>query len=262
MATTTRPDNGAATTDAGGLPPRRMVTRPPGLPGGRAVVGGLLITLAGVGTFVSWQQTTNPPREAYAVASHTLDPGDPITADTVEFVPIDLPGAVAGGAFTAPAQLEGRVTLAPVREGELLQQGALSDQAQAEPSAEVSVALERDLAVDGRLAPGDSVDVYATYDEGTQVVASGVRVIDVSESGGSFDDGSELTVTLALTDASQRIPVINAARDGQVTLVRTTHVTRDGADIGSSSTGAAPTSSAPPPASAGGATSTTARASG
>jgi Flp pilus assembly protein CpaB len=256
MATTTRPDDGALQTDAGGVTPRRTITRPPGLPGGRAVVGGLLIALAGVGTFVSWQQTTGPPRESYAVATRTLDPGDPITADAVAFVPIDLPGGVAGGAFTTPAQLEGRVTLAPVGEGELLQQGALSDQAQAEPSAEVSVALERALAVDGRLAPGDSVDVYATYDEGTQVVASAVRVVAVSESGGSFDDGSELTVTLALTDESQRIPVINAARDGQVTLVRTTHVTRDGADIGTSSTGAAP----PPPPStapaAGGTTTT------
>jgi Flp pilus assembly protein CpaB len=260
MATTTRPGNGALATDAGGLPPRRVITRPPGLPGGRAVVGGLLIALAGVGTFVSWQQTTSPPRESYAVATRTLDPGDPITADAVEFVPVDLPGAVAGGAFTSPAQLEGRVTLAPVREGELFQLGALSDQAEAAPSAEVSVALERDLAVDGRLAPGDTVDVYATYDEGTEVVASGVRVIAVNESGGSFDDGSELTVTLALTDTSQRIPVINAARDGQVTLVRTTHVVRDGGDIGSSSAGAPPSS--PPQAPAGGSTTSTIRAGG
>ena len=68
-----------------------------------------------------------------------------------------------------------------------------------------------------------------------------MRVISVTEAGGSFGDGRELTVTLALTDQSRRIPVIDAARDGEVTLVRTTHVTRN-----STSTGAGPPGEPPP----------------
>lgn len=239
----TRPSNGIIATEACGGPPRRVVARVPGVPGGRAVVGGLLIALAGVGTFVSWQRASGTPDQSYAVADRTLEPGEPVTSDAIRFVPIDLPADVAAAAFRSAAQLEGRVLVAPVGEGELLQQGALSDQAQAEPAAEVSIALARDLAVDGRLRTGDTVDVYATYDGGTEVVASGVRVISVTESGGSFGDGRELTVTLALTDQSQRIPVINAARDGQVTLVRTTHVTRN-----STSTGAGPPGEPPPAA--------------
>jgi Flp pilus assembly protein CpaB len=229
----TRPTSRGAATDAHDAAPRRVVARVPGVPGGRAVVGGLLVALAGVGTFVSWQQASGAPDHAYAVAARTLHPGDPVTAEAVRFERIDLPDGVARGAFRTAADLEGRVLVAPVAEGELLQHGALSDQGRAEPAAEVSVALGRDLAVDGRLRTGDTVDVYATHDDGTTVVADGVRVISVTESGGSFGDGRELTVTLALTDPSRRVPVIHAARDGQITLVRTTHVTR-----GSSSTGA------------------------
>jgi Flp pilus assembly protein CpaB len=228
----TRPTDSDAASDARGPSSPRVVARVPGVPGSRAVVGGLLIALAGVGTFVSWQRASGSPDQSYAVAARTLQPGDPITADAIRFERIDLPASVADAGFRTPADLEGRVLVAPVGEGELLQHGALSDQGQADPAAEVSVALARELAVDGRLRTGDTVDVYATHDDGTSVVAEGVRVISVTEAGGSFGDGSELTVTLALTDTSRRIPVIHAARDGQVTLVRTTHVARASSTAG------------------------------
>lgn len=218
----TRADEGGAPSDLHGLTPARVVARPPGIPGARAVVGGMLVALAGVGTFVSWQQASGSPEHSYAVAGEALAPGDPVTADTVRFVPIDLPAGVAAAAFDSPADLEGRVLVAPVGDGQLLQLGAVSDQVGGEPAAEVSITLGRDLAVDGRLRPGDTVDVYATEDE-TSLAAMGLRVVAVTEAGGSFGDGSELTVTLALTDHADGAPIIQAAREGQVTLVRTTH---------------------------------------
>jgi len=239
----TRPTEAFAATDSREAPPRRTVRRVPGVPGPRAVVGGLLVALAGVGTFVSWQQATGTPDHTYAVATRPLRPGEPVTADAVRFQPIDLPAGVAGSAFTSPADLEGRVLVAPVGDGELLQAGAVSDQGPPEPAAEVSIALARDLAVDGRLHAGDTVDVYATH-ETTDVVARGVRVIAVSEAGGSFADGTELTVTLALAEGVDGAAVVHAAREGQVTLVRTTHVSRGapaapapGAPSGSATTG-------------------------
>lgn len=218
----TRPEESIAPTGRHGPPPARVIARVPGIPGARAVVGGLLVALAGVGTFVSWQQASGTPDHAYAVAEGDLAAGDRVTADAVRFVPIDLPAGVAGAAFESPADLEGRVLVAPVGDGELLQLGAVSDQAGGEPAAEVSITLGRDLAVDGRLRPGDTVDVYATEDE-TTVAATGVRVVAVTEAGGSFGDGSELTVTLALGGETDGAPIIQAAREGQVTLVRTTH---------------------------------------
>jgi Flp pilus assembly protein CpaB len=231
----TRPTDDGAASDVHEAPLRRVVTRAPGVPGSRAVVGGVLIALAGLGTFVSWQRATGTPAHEYAVAGRSLQPGDPLTADAVRFEPIDLPAGMAASAFGSAGDLEGRVLVAPVGEGELLQVGSLSDQGQPDPAAEVSVMLDRELAVDGRLRTGDTVDVFATHDDETLAVARGIRVISVTEGGGAFDDGSELTVTLALAEEGQQVPVIHAARAGQITLVRTTHVPRS-----SSSTGAGP----------------------
>lgn len=221
----TRPAGDDVATEQGGSPPRHVVARPAGIPGARAVVGGLLVALAGVGTFLSWQHASGPPDRSFAVAARALRPGDPVTGDALRFVPIDLPDGVAVAAFETPADVEGRVLVAPVAEGELLQRGVMSDQGEATPAAEVSLTLARDRAVDGRLQAGDTVDLYATHGDGTSMAAEAVRVVAVSESGGSLG-GREVTVTLALTDQSQRVPVIHAARAGEVTLVRTTHLPR------------------------------------
>lgn len=223
METVRAPQREPAADRAG--PVRRVATRPAGLPAPRAVVGGLLVALAGMGTFLTWQRAAATPDRAYAVAARPLSPGDTVTADAVRFQAIDLPAGVAAAAFGAPADLEGRVLLAPVGEGELLQRGVLSDQGDTAPAAEVSLTLARERAVDGRLAAGDTVDVYATDGGGTAVVAAGVRVVAVSDAGGSLG-GGELTVTLALTEPPT--PLIDAARRGEVTLVRTTHAARAG----------------------------------
>jgi Flp pilus assembly protein CpaB len=233
----TRADDEAAPTDPARAAPTRVVSRGSGVPSARAVVGGLLVALAGVGTFVSWQATSSAPDVAYAIAARRLQPGERLASDMVRFEPIDLPDDVAGAAFDAPGELEGRVVVAPVGEGELIQSGSLSDQHGGEPAAEVSVTLERALAVDGRLRPGDTVDVYATDDD-TTVAARDVRVVAVTEGSGSFADGRELTVTLALTERSAGTPIVHAARAGQVTLVRTTHAAGGGRSADSTVTAA------------------------
>jgi Flp pilus assembly protein CpaB len=249
----TRPTDDGAATGVQDAAPRRVVARAPGVPGSRAVVGGALIALAGLGTFLSWQQATGTPQHSYAVADRALEPGDPLAADDIRFEPIDLPTGVSAGAFRTASDLEGRVLVAPVGEGELLQLGSLSDQGTPEPAAEVSVALDRELAVDGRLRAGDTVDVYATHDDDTVAVARGIRVIAVTEGGGTFADGSELTVTLALAQPEQQVPVIHAARAGQITLVRTTHVPRGTSSTGADASAAeTPASTAQPPAAPGG----------
>lgn len=244
---TTRSANGGTATELG--PANRggrQVARPAGVPGGRAVLGGVLVALAGVGTFVAWSRAAAEPHQAYAVAGEDLRPGDPLTAEVVRFVPIDLPGEVAAVAFRDGAGLEGRVTVAPIGAGELIQAGSLSDQGSGEPAAEVSLALPRERAVDGRLRPGDLVDVYASGEDGTTVVAPGLRIVDVRAPGGAFADGEELTVTLAVAELRDRTAVVGAASAGTVTLVRTTHVSRrPSTSIGA---GPPPTEAEQPPA--------------
>jgi len=216
-------DGVGADTDA--PVPRHRVERLRGLPSSRALVGGLLVALAGVGTLVAWQQASGSPEHAYAVADRPIQPGETLTADDVRLAPIDLPAGVAAAAFPDAAGVADRVALGPIGEGELIQVGQLSDPGAAQAVAEVSLALDRDRAVDGRLRSGDLVDVFATYDERTEAVAERVRVVGVSDAGGaSFTTGSQITVTLALADAARRAPVIHAARVGEVTLVRSTHL--------------------------------------
>jgi hypothetical protein len=191
-------------------------------------VGGLLVALAGLGTLVAWRQAAGAPDQAWAVAARAVAPGEVVGPDDVRLVPIDLPGPVAGAAFVSGDEVAGRVALGPIGEGELLQIGQLSDVGAAVPTAEVAFALERDRAVDGRLRSGDLVDVFVTTDTGTAAVAEGVEVVTVTDGGdGAFAAGAELTVTLALTDPGDRVDLVQAVRAGEVTLVRSTHLTRE-----------------------------------
>lgn len=204
---------------------RRQVARRGGLPGARAIAGGLLVALAGVGTFVAWQRSTGTAGTAYAVAARTIRPGERLTVDDVRLEPVDLPDGVAAAAFPDSGDLVDRVTLGPVAEGELLQRGQLSDRGDGQPAVEVSFAIDRDRAVDGRLRSGERVDVFVTHDGRTTAVSEGVRVVAVAGGdGSSFTGDRKVTVTVALADPGARIPLIHAVREGDVTLVRSTHL--------------------------------------
>lgn len=216
------------THDPGASRARRRVERLRGLPSSRAVVGGVLVGLAGVGTLVAWQRAAGTPEQAYVVADRAILPGETLSPDDVRLQPIDLPGSVAGAAFTDAATVADRVAIGVIGEGELVQVSQLSEAGVAAATAEVSLALERDRAVDGRLRSGDLVDVFVTHDDRTEAVVERVRVVEVADAGGSsFTSASQVTVTLALTDAARRAPVIHAGRAGEVTLVRSTHLPAD-----------------------------------
>ncbi|HEY6414959.1 MAG TPA: SAF domain-containing protein, partial [Acidimicrobiales bacterium] len=219
----TRPGNGVDAPAAGGVA-RRIVDRRMGLPGARAIVGGLLVAVAGVSTFLAWQQASAAADTSYAVAARAISPGQSLTAADVRFEPLDLPAGLAAAAFSDASALEGRVALGPIGDGELVQLGQVSDSGQANPAAELSFSIARDRAVDGRLRSGDLVDVFVTDDAGTTTVAEGVQVVDAT----AHDDGSlgttgELTITLTVADPALREPLIQAVREGEVTLVRSTH---------------------------------------
>lgn len=207
---------------------RRIVRRQP-LPGGRAIVGGLLLAVAALGTFLTWQEASGTPDRSYAVAVHPIPPGGRVDADDVRLEPIDLPSDVAAAAFTSLGSVVGRIALGPIGEGELIQAAQVSSAGSADPSVEVSFAIDRDRAVDGLLRPGDRVDVFATYDDHTTPVAEGVQVVSISAGdGSSFGTGSQLTVTVALTDPERRVDLIHAIRAGEVTLARSTGVGEGG----------------------------------
>jgi hypothetical protein len=182
------------------------------------------VALAGLGTLVAWQQASGTPDRSFVVADRPILPGEVLTADDVRLVPVDLPDGVAGAAFGDVAEVAGRVALGPVGEGELVQSAQLSEPGEAAPTAEVSFAVARDRAVDGRLGSGDLVDVFVTDDLGTRAVAERVQVVTVTDGGTTLTSGSDLTVTLALADPGLRADIVQAVRAGEVTLVRSTHL--------------------------------------
>jgi hypothetical protein len=225
---TTRPGNGVDAPAPGGAT-RHIAGRRMGLPGARAIVGGLLVAIAGVCTFAAWQQAAGPADTSYAVAARPILPGQSLTAADVRLEALELPDGLAAAAFSDASAIEGRVALGPIGDGELVQVGQVSEPGPASPAAELSFSIARDRAIDGRLRSGDLVDVFVTDDAGTTAVAEGMQIVDAAaQDGGAFGTSGELTITLTVADPALREPLIQAVRAGEVTLVRSTHMSGGG----------------------------------
>jgi Flp pilus assembly protein CpaB len=213
---------GDGTSAALGQSPGRRVLDRPALPSARAVVGALLVTLSSVITFVAWQRASAGADRSYLVARRPVVPGERLGPGDLRSLPLELPAGLAASAFRDVDGLVGRVALAPIGEGELIQASQVSQEGSAPPMVMVAFALPRDRAVDGRLRSGDLVDVFVTYPDQTTAVATGVPVVALGESGGGLTGGGDLTVTLALDARQPRAELIHAVRAGEVTLVRST----------------------------------------
>lgn len=215
---------GGRTPADAGRPLRRRRT----LPGGRAVVGGFLVALAGVGTFAGYTSATSADHREYLVARTDLALGHRISRSDLAYVAMDVPGVVARRSFTDPRALLGAVVIGPVARGELVQAsdvlGRPGPAAGAGAGREVSFAVESARAVDGRLRPGEFVDVLATYGTGrdafTTVVLRGARVLDRHEPRGSLGDRRNEIVTLGVATREQAVALAHAVTAGVVTLVR------------------------------------------
>lgn len=209
---------------ASGTPATRPRLRTTGrvvLPSSRAMVGGLLLAVSGVATFAAWQGAAGDPGLPYVVADRSLRPGATVTVEDLRVVRLDLPATVAGQAFPRVDDVVGRSTFGPIGEGELVQAAQLSDLGATSSMVEVAFSLPRDRLLDGQLRPGDRVDVFATDERATTLVTAGSQVLALD--GGadsSFTTDPELVITLGLRDASDRVPLIHAVRQAEVTMTR------------------------------------------
>lgn len=210
----------------GGVPPRgrRVAGRRPALPNGRAVVGGLLVAAAAVGTYAAWSGADDPPSTRFVVAARDLSVGQVVGVDDVELVAMELGGGVAAGAFDAAdaSLVVGQLTVAPLGAGDLVQRSALVVPEDAEPARQLSFAIDVSAALAGTLEQGERVDVLVTTggdEEATsEVVAAGAVVARLV---GDVDDG-RLVVLLSVDDGTDLATLVTAARRGELTLVRTT----------------------------------------
>lgn len=203
-------------------PTPRRVDRRVGLPSGRAVVGGLLMALAAVGTFLAYADATADDTIEVLVASRDLAPGQTIRSGDVELVPVELPDGVRG-LFGAADAAVGRQLAASVEAGEFLLASATVVPVEGAEHLEVAISLPADRAVGG-LRPGERVDVFSTWSsEITQLVAVDARVLDVSGGAREGLGGSNTTVVrLGLADFAHLEALVHAQAAGDITMVRAT----------------------------------------
>lgn len=203
--------------------PARTVRRRRGLPGSRAVVGGLLVAASAVGLFAAASRSGDGPRNSYVVARQELTAGTRLEASHLELVPMDLAPAVRARVFDNAEPLVGTTLIAPLAAGELVQGSAVVARRADSASRELSFTLER-----GRLSPGvkqgERADLLATYGSGndaftTVVVRQAVLVAIERPRAG---ESGPTTVTVAVEDAADALALAHALQLGKITVVRAT----------------------------------------
>lgn len=161
------------------------------------------------------------------VARADLLPGSTLTGSDLALAerPDD---AVASDAVRDPADLRGRLLVAPVRAGEVLRQRDVVGSTLLSALGDALVAVPVRLADDGvaaLLQPGDVVDLVAVHDGSAAVVAAGVRVLAVPRPAASTSvlgassgsEGGSLVVVAA--SAADGLALQRAEAEGRVGLL-------------------------------------------
>jgi Flp pilus assembly protein CpaB len=217
---------------ANGAPSGRIVRRRRSLPGGRAVVGGLLVAATAVGVFAATGAARHGPSTSYVVVVNDIPAGHVLTSADLKLVAIDLPSAQRRVSFSDPRVLIGNVAVARLKDGQIVQSADVADARRSRHLAEISVPVEPSSAMNGEheyLHGGDRVDVIATFTQGgtpiTRTVARSVLVVDVLSGARGLGTNGRLTVVLAVAPRDLE-PIATASAAAKITLARTTGVAR------------------------------------
>jgi Flp pilus assembly protein CpaB len=207
---------------AGGGP--RLLRRRRGLPGGRAVVGGLLVAASAVGLFAAYAQASARHRTSYVVARQALAPGTRLSAADVSLSAMDLPPEVRSRAFRNVEDVAGTTLVAPLATGELVQASALVATRPGGASRVLSFPVERSGV--GPLKPGERVDVLATFGTGveafTTVVLSQALVVEVDRSKSALGDTGSVVLTVGVDDPAEEVALAHAVQLAKLTVVAAT----------------------------------------
>lgn len=223
---TSTPRNRTEATGTPGTPTGRIgrtITPRRGLPSTRAVVGGLLVAVAAVGTWatVISAGAGAPPR--YVVSARAIGPGQQIETGDLTWATVDLPPDQRARAFTDAEAIVGSIALGPMTPGEIIQVGSVTTDRPDEGQRELSFTVDAAWAVGGRLRPGDTIDVFATDDgvdgrTSTKVLSRAtIRRIDTA-AGDGFGQTDQQVLTVGIGDEATAL--ITAARNGDLTVVR------------------------------------------
>lgn len=194
------------------------------LPSGRAVLGGLLVSLAVVAVLVASRVGEDATFQDVVIAQQELAPGTVIEAEHVQQIRMRLADD-ANFVVSNPESIIGSVVLGPVGINEFLQ---VSNIAKGSPDtlpsglAEVSIEIEPSRAP-AHIASGELVSILATFSSGdeSRTVLIADRVVVLSYDNGSRDDfsGGETVLRLGVSDGDTASSIVTAAITGDVSVV-------------------------------------------
>jgi hypothetical protein len=202
------------------------------VPGGRAVLGGLLVAASVVGLFYASTRTESGPKESYVVAQHAIAPGTRLAPADLTSVALDLPPSLANRVFTDPAALDGATVIAPLAAGELIQASAVVAKPSSPGSREVTFGVPR-ATLTPSLEQGERIDIVATYGSGTDafstVVLRQALVVALDRGRERVGDQGDAAVTVAVDDPADAVALAHAVQLAKLTVVRATGATASGA---------------------------------
>lgn len=219
-ASTTDSSTKSSVTNLRVLAPRRS------LPGSRAIVGGVLVAVAVLGSYAATTQAGKQDTRTVVVAAHDIAPGTRIQPSDLRVVKLPIDATVANHVLQSTSKLSGSTALAPLRSGDMIQTSAIASAQSQTPYLEVSFSVEAARALDGNLQPGETVDVLTTDKTnaaaGARVAASDARVLRVQAGSSNIGKSGDVTITVGVNSRTEAAAIAAAVDQGQVTLVRTT----------------------------------------
>ncbi|GAA4783386.1 Flp pilus assembly protein CpaB [Streptomyces ziwulingensis] len=186
----------------------------------RGVILLILSVLCALGAFAGVlsvvgdvKSKVGPEVTAYRLKDQ-VEPYTALSAD--QFEKIEMPERwLSENAVTDLAQLRGKIAVTTLEKGSLLQSDMIVDRPALRPGQqEVAIMIDAATGVAGKITPGSTVNVYATFEgarEGdpdqSKIIVTGAKVIDVGrltalrpdETDGDRETGEAVPITFALS---------------------------------------------------------------
>lgn len=194
-----------------------------GLPSGRAVLGGLLISLSILGVLFALQLAEDATFRDVVVAREDLAPGTILEAQHLAQVTVRLDESAT---FVAAESndLIGQVVLGPVGRLEFMQASNVAPASGTGAQGGLAVVS---LAIDANRAPlslvaGEIVSVLATFDDVdpavTELIAD--RVMVLSYDAGNDDFGTnDAVLRLGIAQGDLASAIVNASQTGEISII-------------------------------------------
>jgi Flp pilus assembly protein CpaB len=220
------------------IPAARRIERPRWVNG--RVLLGLTLFLAAFGGVQRVLAAADDTVQAWSAAGD-LATGTQLTAEDLVPVDVHLSGPTMGSYVRFSEDLTGTTLIRPVTGGELIPTGALVPAGTETSLRTMTIPVTPEHAVGGEVAPGQKVDVIATFDSGdvrarSVTLLQGAEVADIVTGGGltlSEDAVLGITVQVSPKDATR---LAFAIRTAEIDIALTTGTDKE--SLGRSVSGA------------------------